>query len=323
MRPEESNDNRPFVTNENAEVDSSGRIAPLGMTMCRFSGRLLILSLSTLQFPTKSRILARQCVKILLFMNLAVLVLAAGKGTRMESDLPKVLHPLRGRPLVAHVLEAALLLAPARLICIVGHRAELVESEVKRAFPQAEFVNQGEMLGTGHAVTQTKTALENFDGEILVTCGDAPLLTGETLFDLVERRRQDNAAAAMLVGRLDDPARYGRVLMAPGGDVEKIVEWKDASEAERNVETVNAGTYVFRAGDLWKQLARVTNDNASGEFYLTDVIGLLRQDEQKVVGILVSEREMTGINTRAELADLETQLVEEERLQAENEAMPS
>ncbi|RYX84754.1 UDP-N-acetylglucosamine pyrophosphorylase [bacterium] len=256
-------------------------------------------------------------------MNLAVLVLAAGKGTRMESDLPKVLHPLRGRPLVAHVLDAALTLDPTRLICIVGHRAELVESEVQRSHASVEFVNQGEMLGTGHAVSQTKAALENFDGEVLVTCGDAPLLTSETLADLVARRRQDDAAAAMLVGRIDEPGRYGRVIMAEGGEVEKIVEWKDASEEERAVQTVNAGTYVFRSKDLWKQLARVTNDNASGEYYLTDVIGLLRQDGEKVVGILVSEREMTGINTRAELAELERQLEEEERLMAENEAMPS
>ena len=256
-------------------------------------------------------------------MNLAVLVLAAGKGTRMESDLPKVLHPLRGQPLVGHVLRAASMLEPARLICIVGHRAELVEAEVSRAFPGVEFVDQGEMLGTGHAVSQTKAALEGFEGEILVTCGDAPLLTGETLFDLVERRRHDGAGAAMLVGRLDDPARYGRVIMGEGGEVEKIVEWKDASEAERAVQTVNAGTYVFRAGDLWKQLARVTNDNASGEYYLTDVIGLLRGDGGKVVGVLVSEREMTGINTKAELAQLEAQLAEEERLAAESEAVPT
>lgn len=256
-------------------------------------------------------------------MNLAVLVLAAGKGTRMESDLPKVLHPLLGRPLVAHVLDAARQLQPSRLICIVGHRAELVEAEVRRSHPEVEFVNQGEMLGTGHAVLQTQSALQNFDGEVLVTCGDAPLLSGETLFDLVERREQSDASAAMLVGRLDDPARYGRVIMAQGGEVERIVEWKDASDEERSVETVNAGTYVFRSHDLWKQLARVTNDNASGEYYLTDIIGLLRADGQKVVGILVGEREMTGVNTRAELAELERQLLEEARLLAENEATPS
>jgi bifunctional UDP-N-acetylglucosamine pyrophosphorylase/glucosamine-1-phosphate N-acetyltransferase len=256
-------------------------------------------------------------------MNLAVLVLAAGKGTRMESDLPKVLHPLSGRPLVAHVLDAARELQPARLICIVGHRAELVETEVRRSHPEVEFVNQGEMLGTGHAVLQAHEILRDFDGEILVTCGDAPLLTAETLFDLVERRRQSDTSAAMLVGRLDDPARYGRVIRGEGGEVERIVEWKDASDEERSVETVNAGTYVFRAQDLWKQLARVTNNNASSEYYLTDVIGLLRGEGEKVVGILVGEREMTGVNTRGELAELERQLSEEARLMAENEATPS
>jgi len=256
-------------------------------------------------------------------MNLAVLVLAAGKGTRMESDLPKVLHPLLGRPLVAHVLDAARKLEPTRLICIVGHRAELVEAEVRRSHPEVEFVNQGEMLGTGHAVLQTHKALEDFEGEILVTCGDAPLLTAETLSDLIQKRRQSDASAAMLIGRLDNPARYGRVMMGEGGEVERIVEWKDASDDERAVETVNAGTYVFRSRDLWKQLARVTNDNAAGEYYLTDVVGLLRGEGEKVVGILVEEREMTGVNTRAELVELERQLREEARLEAESEAMPT
>ncbi len=241
----------------------------------------------------------------------------------MESDLPKVLHPLLGRPLLAHVLDAARQLQPARLICIVGHRAELVEAEVRRSHPEVEFVNQGEMLGTGHAVLQAQQALQEFEGEVLVTCGDAPLLGAETLFDLVERREQSDASAAMLVGRLDEPARYGRVIMAPGGEVERIVEWKDASDEERSVETVNAGTYVFRSQDLWKQLSRITNDNASGEYYLTDVIGLLREDGQRVVGILVGAREMTGVNTRAELAQLEQELTEEARLLAENEATPS
>lgn len=241
----------------------------------------------------------------------------------MESDLPKVLHPLLGRPLVAHVLDAARELNPTRLICIVGHRAELVEQEVGRSHPGVEFVNQGEMLGTGHAVSQTKNALEDFEGEILVTCGDAPLLTGATLGDLVSKRRQSDASAAMLVGRLDDPARYGRVLMSEGGEVERIVEWKDASEDERATQTVNAGTYVFKSEDLWTQLARVTNDNASGEYYLTDVVGLLREDGKKVVGILVGEREMTGVNTKAELAELEKQLTDEAKAMAENEAMPS
>lgn len=255
-------------------------------------------------------------------MNLAVIVLAAGKGTRMESDLPKVLHILRGKPLVAHVLDAAQILEPSRLICVVGHRAELVETEVGRSHSQVEFVNQGEMLGTGHAVLQTQKALADFDGEILVTCGDAPLLTSATLADLVEKRRENDAAAAMLVGRLDAPGSYGRVVL-DGSRVEKIVEAKDASSEELALPTVNAGTYCFRARDLWAQLARVGNDNKSGEYYLTDVIGLLREAGETVVGVHVCEREMTGINTKSELAALEKQLLSEETGLGESEAMPS
>ena len=255
-------------------------------------------------------------------MNLAILVLAAGKGTRMESDLPKVLHVLREKPLVAHVLDAARTLNPNRLICVVGHRAELVENQVGKSHPETEFINQGEMLGTGHAVLQCQNALENFEGEILVTCGDAPLLTGATLADLREKRRENDAAAAMLVGRLDNPGSYGRVVL-DGSHVEKIVEAKDASSEELALPTVNAGTYCFRSADLWAQLARVGNNNKSGEYYLTDVIGLLREAGETVVGVHVSEREMTGINTKTELAELEKQLLSEEIGLAENEAMPS
>ncbi|MBW3636871.1 MAG: NTP transferase domain-containing protein [Armatimonadetes bacterium] len=256
-------------------------------------------------------------------MNLAILVLAAGKGTRMESDLPKVLHTLRGKPLLAHVLTSCGALHPDRLIAIVGHKAELVQSEIKPQFPEVEFVLQSEMKGTGHAVMQAEGALQNFEGDIVVTNGDSPLLTSETLFDLVEKRRQNDAAAAMLVGRLDDPASYGRVVMREGGAVAEIVEAKDASPEILALQTVNAGTYCFRSKDLWAQLARIGNDNKAGEYYLTDVVGLLTQANEKVVGILIEGCEMTGVNTRAELAALEAQLEEEAQLESEVEAMPS
>ena len=241
----------------------------------------------------------------------------------MESDLPKVLHPLRGQPLLAHVLDAARALHPDRLIAIVGHRADLVQSEIKPSYPEVEFVNQGEMLGTGHAVRQAQSALQNFAGDILVTCGDAPLLTSQTLDDLRKKRAQFDAGAAMLVGRLDDPGSYGRVVMDEKGQVSEIVEAKDASPEVLGLETVNAGTYCFGSSELWEQLARVDNKNKAGEYYLTDVIGLLRQAGQTVVGELVAAREMTGINTRAELAQLEAQLQGEERAMAQSEAQPS
>ena len=256
-------------------------------------------------------------------MPLAILVLAAGKGTRMESDLPKVLHPLLGKPLLAHVLDAALQLSPDRLICIVGHRADLVEAQIKPDYPDAEFVNQGEMLGTGHAVGQAQKALEGFEGDIIVTCGDAPLLTGATLDDLRKKRARHDAAAAMLVGRLDNPGSYGRVVMDENGEVSEIVEAKDASAEILALPTVNAGTYCFVAADFWPILARVGNHNKAGEYYLTDVVALLRGAGKSVVGELISQREMTGINTKAELAQLQEQLQKEALLMAQSEAQPS
>lgn len=256
-------------------------------------------------------------------MNLAILVLAAGKGTRMESDLPKVLHVLRGKSLLAHVLSACQSLQPHRLIAVVGHEAELVESQIKADFPGVEFVLQSETKGTGHAVMQAESVLRDFEGDIIVTCGDAPLLTGETLFDLVEKRRQTDAAAAMLVGRIDQPGSYGRVVMEEGGSVREIVEAKDATPEILSLETVNAGTYCFRSDFLWQQLQNIGSNNKAGEYYLTDVIGLLTKNEEKVVGILIDEREMTGINTKSELAALEAQLENEEKLLGESEAQPS
>lgn len=241
----------------------------------------------------------------------------------MESDLPKVLHTLLDKPLLAHVLDAAAQLSPDRLIGIVGHRADLVEAEIKPTHPHVEFINQGEMLGTGHAVRQAQDALADFDGDIIVTCGDAPLLTGATLDDLRKKRAQHDAAAAMLVGRLDQPASYGRVVMDENGEVSEIVEVKDAAPEILALPTVNAGTYCFRAADLWPTLAKVGNNNKAGEYYLTDVVGLLREAGKSVVGELISEREMTGINTKAELAQLEEQLRNEARLMAQSEAQPS
>ena len=256
-------------------------------------------------------------------MPLAILVLAAGKGTRMESDLPKVLHSLCGQPLLAHVLDAAAQLAPDRLICIVGHRADLVEAQIAPNYPDVEWLNQGEMLGTGHAVGQAQDALRDFSGDILVTCGDAPLLSAATLGDLRRKRAHHDAAASMLVGRLEQPGSYGRVVMDEGGLVSQIVEAKDASAEVLALPTVNAGTYCFQSNDLWPALAQVGNSNKSGEYYLTDVVGILSNAGKTVVGELISEREMTGVNTRAQLAELEEQLNKEALLMAQSEAQPS
>jgi len=238
-------------------------------------------------------------------MALAVVILAAGKGTRMQSDLAKVLHPLCGKPLVVWAIEAAQTVAPERIVVIVGHQAQSVQDEVSSRFPGTEFARQEEMLGTGHAVQQAAPLLQDFQGDVIVTCGDVPLLTGETLQKLVTAKHESGASASMLIGVLDEPGSYGRVLCDEDGTVHEIVEAKDASPEQLEKRTVNSGTYCFEATKLWPHLARLGNSNASGEFYLTDVIGFLTQAGEKVAGIFITEREMTGINTRDQLEELE------------------
>ncbi len=244
-------------------------------------------------------------------MSLAIIVLAAGKGTRMESDLAKVLHPLCDKPLVVWALESASRLNPERVVVVVGHQAENVRDRVLDTFPTTEFALQSDMKGTGHAVQQCEEVLKNFSGDIIVTCGDVPLLKSETLIYLVNRRHETNSAASLLVSNLDDPGSYGRVIQNAEGIVEKIVEAKDAAAQEILCRSVNAGTYCFQSAALWRELAKIESNNASGEFYLTDVVGLLTKNGERVVAVEVAEREMTGINTRAQLQNLEAELLAE------------
>lgn len=239
---------------------------------------------------------------------LAVVILAAGKGTRMQSDIAKVLHPLCGKPLVAWAIEAAQTLEPTRIVVIVGHQAQSVQAEVEKRFADVEFALQPQMLGTGHAVQQTEPMLGDFAGEIVVSCGDTPLLSGETLQRLVQVKREQNASASMLIGVLDEPGSYGRVRCDADGTVHEIVEFKDADAATRALQTVNAGTYCFEASKLWPQIGKLNKDNASGELYLTDVVGFLAVEGERVAGIFISEREMTGVNTKAQLEELESAL---------------
>ncbi len=241
------------------------------------------------------------------FMSLALIILAAGKGTRMESDLAKVLHPLCEKPLILWALESASKLNPERVVVVVGHQSEAVKSEVARVFSHVEFALQSEMRGTGHAVQQCEEILQDFQGDIVVTCGDVPLLQSSTLSALVACRHEANAAASLLVSRMENAGSYGRVLESDGL-VSKIVEAKDAKPQELSCKTVNAGTYCFESSALWRELKKIEGNNASGELYLTDVIGLLTQNGERVVAVEVSEREMIGINTRAQLQNLEAEL---------------
>jgi len=233
--------------------------------------------------------------------SLAIIILAAGKGTRMKSDLPKVLHPLLGRPLLSHVLETAQKLRPEKTVVVVGHQAKLVRQTVDR--PGLVFVNQVPQLGTGHAVRQTAKELRRFPGTILVLSGDIPLVTGDTLRGLVRTHCRSAAPVTLLSTFLGEPRGYGRIVRDEHGGLVRIREEKDASPEERRLQEVNAGIYCFEAGFLFDALPRLSRQNRQGEYYLTDVIELARKADRPVTVFLHPRaEEVLGINDRSELA---------------------
>ncbi len=235
--------------------------------------------------------------------QLLAVILAAGKGTRMKSALPKVLHQVGGKPMVQHVLDAATFAGAAKSVVIVGFGAQSV---VDALAGQAEFAVQAEQLGTGHAVMQAQKELADFDGTVMVLCGDTPLLTGELLQTLYTAHTNAQAAATVLTAIMPDPAGYGRVIRDTAGQVLKIVEHKDAEPAELSVREINTGIYCFEAKLLLKALAGLTCNNAQGEYYLTDVIAILNSQGQKVWAVNADDyRETMGINSRVQLAEAE------------------
>jgi len=220
----------------------------------------------------------------------------------MHSALPKVLQPIAGQPLLRHVLGAARALSPAAIHVVYGHGAENVR-EAFAAEADLNWVHQAEQLGTGHAVMQAIPAIPD-DHRVLVLCGDVPLVRPETLERLLGEAT--NGELALLTAKLEDPAGYGRVLRDAGGEVTRIVEDKDASEDERRINEINTGLIAYGAKALRAALGRLTNDNAQGEYYLTDVIGMAFESGTKVRGSLVDEpAEVLGINDRAQLASAE------------------
>jgi bifunctional UDP-N-acetylglucosamine pyrophosphorylase/glucosamine-1-phosphate N-acetyltransferase len=233
--------------------------------------------------------------------SLAIVILAAGKGTRMKSDLPKVLHPLLGRPLLGHVLETAQKLRPEKTVVVIGHQAELVRKSCDR--PGLTFVIQAPQLGTGHAVRQAAKELRHFPGTILVLSGDIPLVTRETLKGLIQAHGRSRAPVTLLSTLLEEPFGYGRIIRDPEGGLLRITEEKDASAEERRIKEVNAGIYCFAADFLFNALPRLSRKNNQREYYLTDLIGMARQADRPVTVFLHSRsEEVLGINDRAELA---------------------
>ncbi|HYR36870.1 MAG TPA: bifunctional UDP-N-acetylglucosamine diphosphorylase/glucosamine-1-phosphate N-acetyltransferase GlmU [Burkholderiales bacterium] len=233
-------------------------------------------------------------------MPLDVIVLAAGQGKRMRSDLPKVLHPIAGRPLLAHVLDAARTLQPRKTVVVHGHGAE----KVRAAFAQApvEWVLQSEQLGTGHAVQQAMAHV-NGGGDVLILYGDVPLVRPDSLKRLVEAARD---GLAVMTTEVDDPRGYGRIVRNPSGAVERIVEEKDASSAERAIREINAGFMALDGKRLGGWLGQIHNRNAQKEYYLTDLVSLAVKERVPVIGVRVHDpMEVAGVNSKAELAALE------------------
>jgi len=243
-------------------------------------------------------------------MALAVIIMAAGKGTRMQSELPKVLHLANERPLIDYVLETAQSLDPEQIVLVVGHQAEMVINATSRF--KASVAHQEPQLGTGHAVMQTEAQLHDFGGEVLILSGDTPLVNAVTLRLLIAFHRSTNAVATVLTAELEDPTGYGRVIRDKGSDsVLKIVEQKDASEEERAVKEINSGVYVFNASLLFEALGQINTNNAQKEYYLTDVFAVCFRKGARVCAFKTDNtNEILGINTPAQLLDAERLLLQ-------------
>lgn len=233
----------------------------------------------------------------------AVVVLAAGEGTRMKSSTPKVLHALGGRSMLGHVVAAARALDPQHLIVVVGHGRDRVTAALAELDPAATAVVQAEQRGTGHAVRTALEGLEHLDGTVVVVPGDAPLLTTETVRAMCERHIAAGAATTVLTAELADATGYGRVVRGADGSVAAIVEHKDADERVRAIREINTSVYAFSAGPLREALGKLGTDNVQGEEYLTDVIGLHRDAGLAVTAHVAPDvAEVMGINDRAQLA---------------------
>ncbi|AUC24585.1 UDP-N-acetylglucosamine diphosphorylase/glucosamine-1-phosphate N-acetyltransferase [Streptococcus uberis] len=232
------------------------------------------------------------------------IILAAGKGTRMKSDLPKVLHQVSGLTMLEHVFRGVAHITPQMNVTVIGHKAELVQEVLKE---KSEFVLQTEQLGTGHAVMMAEEKLADLEGNTLVIAGDTPLITGESLKNLIDFHVNHKNVATILTAKAENPFGYGRIIRNHDDEVVKIVEQKDANEYEQKVKEINTGTYVFDNKRLFEALKNINTNNAQGEYYLTDVISIFRENKEKVGAYVLRDfNESLGVNDRVALATAES-----------------
>jgi bifunctional UDP-N-acetylglucosamine pyrophosphorylase/glucosamine-1-phosphate N-acetyltransferase len=234
--------------------------------------------------------------------DLSIIIMAAGKGTRMKSKLPKVLHRLAGKSMLDFVIDAVQELNPRKIYIIVGYEAETVKSSHDNRVP-VTWIEQKEQLGTGHAIMQVVPYLQEYDGDIMILSGDVPLLSAQTMNNLLDTHRQENSATTILTTLLENPFGYGRIIKDENDCITGIVEEKDASTEERTVREINSGTYCFNWQDLSQYISKITPQNAQGEYYLTDVIKLFVDHSLKVKSFITPNiEEVLGVNDRATLA---------------------
>ena len=232
-------------------------------------------------------------------MSLETIILAAGKGTRMRSKLPKVLHKVGGKAMLQHVVDAAKGAGSEREVVVIGSGAQLVEQTISGV----EFVMQEEQLGTGHAVLSAKKNFEKSTGTVLILCGDTPLLTNELLKKFTAAHEDSKCAATVLTAKMPDATGYGRIIRDLDGSLEKIVEEKDANEFEKKINEVNAGVYCFDVQKLFGALEKIGNNNSQGEYYLPDALTILKDAGEKIGAFRANYADETlGINSRVQLA---------------------
>lgn len=236
--------------------------------------------------------------------NTVAVILAGGKGKRMNSKLPKVLHKIAGKPLIAHVISTAQSLGIKRIIVVIGYKGELVKKALAKE--KVKLVWQKKQLGTGHALMQTQKLLKNFSGKILVLCGDVPFLSANSIIHLLKEHINKKAQATVLTTDVVDPSGYGRIVRNQKRLVERIVEQKEASLKQKKIKEINTGTFCFEAKGFFHLLNQIKADNKSKEYYLTDVVKLLNQKGKKVAAVKsLMKWEALGINSPGQLKELE------------------
>jgi len=236
--------------------------------------------------------------------SIAAVILAAGKGKRMKSDLPKVLHRVGGHPIIEYVIKTAKSLKVRKIMVVIGHKGQMLADFLKPF--QVELVWQRELLGTGHAVLQTRSHLSDFEGTILVLSGDVPFLRAQTVRELIQTHQQTKASATVLSALLEDPEGYGRVIRGMDGSVHKIVEDRDASPEEKKEKEINTGTFCFDSRLIFSTLDQVNRENEQREYYLTDVVKILRNNNRRVSAFQArNSQETMGINSFEQLHQME------------------